>query len=133
MIRFLVVGIFSAVIDFGLTIILRNVGLSRPLAKTCGWVAGTITAYFINTKWTFNAQTSKKSGAAVALLYLTTFLVQLGLFQLLEAPLYALGLTKFWVDAIAFVIAQGVATAVNFVVQRLVVFKEPAAQEDSGA
>ncbi|MFI5504709.1 GtrA family protein [Corynebacterium kutscheri] len=121
--RFIGVGIISAIVDLGLTLILQSLGLHRQVAKGFGWVAGTATAYVLNSKWTFNTQTSTRSAIAVGLLYLSTFAVQNFLYWVTDSPLHALGLIGTPKDVVAFVIAQGVATITNFVVQRVFIFK----------
>ena len=122
--RFVAVGVLSAIVDFGLTLILTALGLQRSASKAVGWCAGTLTAYILNSKWTFNSKTSAKSTVAVAALYLSTFAVQNFLYWVLESPLQSLGLSDLAVDTAAFVIAQGVATVTNFVVQRMFIFND---------
>lgn len=62
-------------------------------------------------------------------LYALTFVLQVGIFTPLYPWLVSLGLgAEFmpkmnWAQLFGFVVAQGVATAVNFVVQRSVIFK----------
>ncbi|QPK79249.1 GtrA family protein [Corynebacterium lizhenjunii] len=121
--RFIIVGVISAVIDLGLTLFLDHLGLHRSGAKAVGWVFGTITAYLLNARWTFNSTTGGKTAAAVALLYLSTFAVQNFLYWAAEGPLIALGFTGTGKNVIAFVIAQGVATVTNFAIQRALIFK----------
>ena len=130
LVRFVVTGAGSGVLDFGLTYLLQAaVGLDPWLAKTIGFIVGTTTAYLINRRWTFNADGSKRQFASVMLLYGITFVLQVGIFTVLFPWLLSVGLgTEFlpkmsWAQLIGFVIAQGIATAVNFVVQRSVIFK----------
>jgi len=119
-IRFTVTGGFSAIVDFGLYVfLLKVVGLPVPVAKSIGFVAGTTTAYLINRRWTFQAPPSRARFLAVVALYATTFAVQVGINQLM---VHLLGEDPVPV-AVAFVVAQGTATVINFVVQRLVIFK----------
>ena len=114
-----------AVIDSGTTLLLDYVlGVPRGWAKAVGWVAGTTSAYFMNAKWTFNSKTSAKATVAVAILYLSTFAVQNILYKVVPMPLHSFELPKFVVDTISFVIAQGVATVTNFVMQRAFIFKQ---------
>ena len=61
---------------------------------------------------------------AVAILYLSTFAVQNILYKVVPMPLHSFELPKFVVDTISFVIAQGVATVTNFVMQRAFIFKQ---------
>ena len=84
---------------------------------------GTTTAYLINRRWTFRASASTRRFIAVVVLYAVTFALQVGLFSVLFTLLTAQGLGRLPVQIIAFVIAQGVATTVNFIVQRSVIFK----------
>ncbi len=119
-VRFIITGAGSAVLDFGLTLILQyGANLPEWLAKACGFVLGTTVAYLINRRWTFKAEPSTARFVAVVILYLVTFGAQVGIYTALshvwpETKLYSL---------FAFVIAQGIATVINFVVQRAVIFK----------
>ena len=85
--RFLVTGGFSAVVDFGLYVVLLpdRRACNADLAKTIGWIAGTTTAYLINRRWTFQAPPSTARLAAVWALYIATFVVQVGHQPLLPA------------------------------------------------
>ena len=121
--RFIITGGFSAIVDFGILVILMALGLGHTPAKAISFVAGTTTAYLINRRWTFRAAPSTRRFIAVVVLYAVTFALQVGLFSVLFTMLTAQGLSRFPVQIIAFVIAQGVATTVNFIVQRAVIFK----------
>lgn len=119
-IRFTVTGGLSAIVDFGLYLILLElVGLPVAVAKAIGFIAGTTTAYLINRRWTFQAPPSRARFLAVVALYATTFAVQVGINQLM---VHLLG-RQFLAVTTAFVVAQGTATVINFIVQRLVIFK----------
>lgn len=130
--RFIGVGVVSAIVDYGLLMLLMYFGMGRNLAKALSWCAGTLTAYFLNAKYTFNQKTSAKSTVAVAALYLSTFAVQNLLFWLLKGPLEAIGLEGTVMNTVAFVIAQGVATVTNFIVQRMFIFNDKTTVVEEG-
>lgn len=120
--RFVVTGGVSAVVDFGLLVAGMWLGLGPTPAKAISWVFGTLTAYAINSRWTFQSRGSRRTLVAVALLYGLTFALQVGTFAALFAPLeVAWGTTA--AQVVGFVIAQGLATLVNFVVQRVWIFR----------
>ena len=121
---FLIIGIGCAVIDFGITNTLdQALDVQRDLAKAVGWVFGTISAYVLNSKFAFNAKIDAKKASAVFILYATTFAVQMLLWRVTDEPLSSIGLQDSWKNAVSFVIAQGVATTTNFLLQRYWIFK----------
>ena len=124
LIRFVLTGGLSAVVDFGLLVALMNLaGLDHNTAKAISFVAGTTTAYLINRRWTFASDGSKRKFVAVVLLYGLTFVLQVGLFAVLYPWVLGLSGSQTIAQVVGFVIAQGVATTVNFVVQRRLIFR----------
>lgn len=118
--RFVVTGGASGVVDFGLyALLLTVVGMPVHLAKGIGFITGTTTAYLFNRRWTFKASPSRLRFAAVVALYAVTFTVQLSI----NGWLYTALPEQWWRVPLAFIVAQGTATVINFVVQRLVIFK----------
>ncbi len=124
LVRFVMSGGLAAVVDFGLLVVLMNLaGLDHTPAKALSFVAGTTTAYLINRRWTFKAEPSKRRFAAVVLLYGVTFILQVGLFAVGFPWLLGLSGSQTVAQVVGFVIAQGVATTVNFIVQRGLIFR----------
>jgi putative flippase GtrA len=118
-VRFTLTGGLSAVVDYSLYILGLALGLQREVAKSLSFIAGTTTAYLINRRWTFQAAPSRARFIAVVVLYAVTFAVQVGINRLLSLALA----DEWWRTPLAFVVAQGTATVINFVVQRAVIFK----------
>lgn len=121
--RFFLTGVLSAVVDYGLLQLFMLLGWGYGPAKAVSFVAGTLTAYALNRRWTFQAEPSRARFVATMGLYAVMFGVQWGLFMLLVPWFDAMGWPMFWSTTIGYVIAQGVATVTNFVVQRTVIFR----------
>lgn len=131
--RFVATGGLSAIVDFGSWTLLTLAGVDVSLAKAIGFVLGTTTAYLINRRWTFKATHSARRFIAVFLLYLITFFLNTGLTLAVLWLVQRYGpaeLPLIGAQVIAFVIGQGAATTVNFLVQRLVIFRIRAAASD---
>jgi putative flippase GtrA len=131
--RFVAIGAFCALVDFGiygglLTLWGLHVGggaeagLPFHAAKAISFICGTTTAYLLNRRFTFQSATKGRFGGFV-LLYATTFALNVGVNALMLAvlPEMPFRLTAAWV------VAQGTATVVNFVMLRTVVFRAPRA------
>ena len=128
--RFVAIGAFCALVDFGVYGgLLALFGLHTTggvdaggwfaVAKGISFICGTTTAYLLNKRFTFQATKGRFSG--FVLLYATTFALNVGVNALMLAvlPEMPFRLTAAWV------VAQGTATVVNFVMLRTVVFRAP--------
>lgn len=124
LIRFVLVGGVSAVVDFGIYQLLMHVfGLSYPVAKAISFVFGTLTAYALNRRYTFRAEPSWRRFAVTMSVYGVMFAVQWGLATLTTKVLLDHDLSLWLASSIGFVIGQGVATVTNFIVQRAFIFR----------
>lgn len=117
--RFILVGAACASIDFGCYWALLQLGVWVHLAKALSFVAGTTAAYLLNRRYTFNARGGAAQASGFALLYTITFFVNVGTNALMLQVLPAFRGEY----AVAWAIAQGTATVINFVTLRTVVFK----------
>jgi putative flippase GtrA len=121
LVRFVLIGGFCALIDAGVYALLLHFGLNANVAKGISFICGTTTAYFLNRRFTFAG--ARSGGASqvggFVLLYLVTFFVNVGVNALMLAVLPAFR----WQYALAWVIAQGIATLINFIMLRTVVFR----------
>jgi putative flippase GtrA len=118
--RFVLVGGLSALVDYGSYQALLAMGTWVHLAKAISFILGTTTAYLINRRWTFNSAGGTAPAMRFVLLYTVTFFVNTGVnaFMLYLLADFAGEKTVAWV------IAQGTATVINFVMLRLVVFRD---------
>jgi putative flippase GtrA len=118
--RFVAVGAVSALVDFGVYHGLLALDVWVHGAKAIGFILGTTTAYLLNRRFTFaTSDGGRKRFAGFVLLYGTTFVVNVGMNALMLAVLPQLSLRV----SLAWLIAQGTATVINFVMLRMVVFR----------
>jgi putative flippase GtrA len=132
--RFVLIGGFCALVDYGVYQGLLALGLWIHAAKAASFIVGTTTAFFLNRRFTFAAGNTGGLGqlGGFALLYTVTFFVNVGTNALVLHLLPESG----WRVTMAWVIAQGLATVINFVLLRTVVFRARpprAASGDGGA
>ena len=120
LLRFAAVGGLSALVDFGVLHLVMLTDAPSWLARAISFICGTTTAYFLNKRFTFGEAAGGRGRlAGFVLLYATTFAVAVGVYQL---ALYLLPDMAFK-TSLAWVISQGIATAINFVMLRTVVFR----------
>jgi putative flippase GtrA len=119
LVRFIMVGAVCALVDLGCYWALLQLGLWVHAAKALSFVAGTTAAYFLNRRFTFNARGGARQAGGFALLYTITFFVNVGTNALMLQLLPAFRGEYL----LAWVVAQGTATLINFVTLRAVVFK----------
>ena len=113
--RFLVAGFCAVGTDMGSYFLLLKV-LPHDYSKGISFLLGTIIAYFINKYWTFEKKTKSYGELGkFAALYLST----LGANVLVNRIV----LNLFQRTLLAFLLATGVSTILNFIGQKWWVFK----------
>lgn len=123
--RFVLIGGVSALVDLGVYLATFALGVNVHVAKGIGFVCGTTTAYLLNRRFTFATAGGKARLAGFMLLYGTTLTLNVSVNGLMltilprELPLQFL---------IAWAIAQGTATSINFIMLRKVVFRPRASR-----
>ena len=124
--KFAITGGISAVIDAGLTWIFQIALalLGNIEARSVGFFFGTLTAYLLNRRWTFRAQPSKRRFVMVALTYAITYAVNIVIYRW-AFPFFdhTLDWRSTYALVMAFILAQGTATVINFFVQRWLIFR----------
>jgi putative flippase GtrA len=131
LLRFALIGGFCALLDYGTYTGERALGMEASpwvnIARAISFIVGTTTAYFLNRKFTFSAGRKQGKGqvGSFVSLYTVTFFVAVGVNALMLAVL------PQWTfqPTLAWVISQGTATAINFVMLKWVVFREPKSEE----
>ena len=124
--RFLVVGSLTVLVDLVSYRLCLEIGLTVPLAKTIGFLGGTIFAYFVNRFWTFQSQSSHVALFKFLLLYLSTLLTNVGVNQIVfeAVPPGERG------QLFAFLVATSVSATLNFLGMKYIVFREKGALGD---
>lgn len=125
LLRFVVIGGGCALIDAGTyALLLGGFGWPSAVSKTISFILGTGTSYFVNRKLTFSGASTGNAGAkagAFAVLYTATFFVNLGTNELL---IYLFSAHLAWQFSLFWVIAQGTGTLINFVMLKLLIFRD---------
>ena len=118
--RFVAIGGFCALIDAGTySVLLGVLGWPTWLSKSISFILGTTASYLINRKFTFSGASTGNSTAkagAFAIVYTTTFFVNMGSNELLCRIFEA---HEAWQFGLFWVIAQGLGTLINFVMLKL--------------
>lgn len=125
--RFVVIGGGCALIDSGVYTLLLSVGLPYWLSKSISFILGTTASYLINRRFTFSGASTgntKAKAGGFALVYSVTFFVNVGTNQLMIALTPNVIATHTIKIAICWIIAQGVATLINFAMLKWVIFRD---------
>lgn len=118
--RFVLVGGLAAVLDYGSYRLLLLLDVPIDPAKAIGFVLGTTLSYLLNRSWTFEAAGRAHRVTPFVVLYVLTLGVNVAVnavgVRLLDGVTGRI--------TIAWLVAQGVASTLNFLGMRQVVFKD---------
>jgi putative flippase GtrA len=117
--RFVVVGLFAAVVDLCLYQLALHLGLWVHAARAASFICGTTVAYLLNRRWAFQTTGGTRQATGFGLLYSTTFCLIIGVNALALAVLPETD----WTTTAGWVISQGIGTLWNFIMLRTVVFR----------
>lgn len=129
LIRFGLIGVVCALVDYGLYMTLLSVDTPNWTARTLSFIAGTSCSYVLNRKLTFagaNTGNTRLKAGAFVLVYAVTFFVNIGtneaLFLTLPEFTFAYGAQVRW--TICWVVGQVLGTGINFVMLKWVIFRD---------
>lgn len=116
---FTLVGVLAAGVDFGTLWLLLQLGLIPPLSRAGSYVAGSTFAYYLNSYVTFSGNRSPAEKTRAAVSYLVCWSLAVGVNSLFRWWFDSMDNLVFW----AWFVSQGCATCVNYLLQRLWVFR----------
>jgi putative flippase GtrA len=122
--KFIVVGIFTVLIDFSIYQLILFYDLtSISYAKGISFITGTIFSYSVNKTWTFLHKSDYlRSSLKFIALYMTTLFLNININLLC---LDALGNFEYAIY-ISFIVATGSSALCNFLGMKIIVFKRRA-------
>ncbi len=119
MLRFLLVGLASNLINYAIYLLVRNVGASLMMASVAGYAAGLYNSYHFGRRWVFNDQQTQHGPAVLrfAMIYLVG---GAGMAVIIEGLDHLLGwdYRLTWFAGVAFAFAN------NFLGSKWFVFKK---------
>lgn len=119
-VKFNLVGVMNTLVDIGVFALLTAVGLNRYVAQVISYACGVLNSYLFNTLWTFKKE--KRRTAKEFILFvcvnIVSLLVSLGMLYAAEHYLHVQN------TLLQKLIATPVAMAVNFIGNKLFVFKK---------
>lgn len=116
--RFFLIGIGGAIVDYGTRWILLSLGVLPTLSRAGSYIAGSTFAYILNSKFTFNGNRSRTEIIRASIVYSLCFTLAVIVDWACRSAY-----TGAYYLQISWVVSQGVATVVNFLLQKLWVFK----------
>jgi putative flippase GtrA len=127
LVLFSIIGLLTVAIDFFiyLSIIFLDI-LPVSMAKTVGFLAGTLFAYFTNRFWTFSdVERISKSAVRFIIVYLFSLMANV----MINKSILWLCIDVRFSFQLAFFIATSVSACLNFIGMKFFVFAEPSKVE----
>jgi putative flippase GtrA len=118
MLRFLLVGLASNLINYAIYFLVRNIGASLVMASVAGYAAGLYNSYHFGRRWVFNQQ--KQHGAAVLRFAMIYLFGGVGMAVIIEGLDHLLGWDYRW----SWFAGAAFAFANNFLGSKWFVFKK---------
>lgn len=116
--RFFLIGVGGAIVDYGTRWILLSLGVLPTVSRAGSYIAGSTFAYYLNSRFTFGGNRSRPEMIRAALVYSLCF----ALAVIVDWACRTTYSGAYYLQ-LSWVVSQGVATVVNFVLQKLWVFK----------
>ena len=121
--RFIVIGVLSVLIDLTVYTLLTRLGLMWDVSKGISYVSGMIFGFIFNKLWTFQ---SARRSPAEPIIYVVLYTATLGV-NVLVNRLVILVISAWLplgaVKGLAFLVATGVCTVLNFVGLKWITFR----------
>lgn len=116
---FVIFGCIAAVVDYSAYRLLLAFDVLPSFARAGSYIAGSTTAFLLNRQWAFSGDGSRSEALRGTATYLVVFFVIVGSNWLF------LGVFDGWSGALfwAWFLSQGLGTSLNFLVQKLFVFR----------
>jgi putative flippase GtrA len=118
--KFIIVGIFSTFINYGLFYFLLNIfNINYLISSSLGFMAGVFGGFYLNKNWTYNDKNNQSKTLLWKYfsLYITSLLISL---IFLKITVDYIGLNAEIANLLSIVIT----TCVNFIGTKFVVFKK---------
>ncbi|GAA2336961.1 GtrA family protein [Saccharopolyspora halophila] len=122
--RFGIVGIGGAVVDYSSLRLLLVLGVWPDLARVFSFIIGSTTVYLVNRRWTFTSRRNAREVVSLSVVLAITFGLVVGVNAVARRALPE----SAWPITLAWAISQAVATTFNFLAQRSFVFRHAPGQ-----
>jgi len=120
--RFLVIGVLSVLTDLAVYLLLTGLGLQIHASKGISYISGMVVGFLGNKFWTFE---SSRRSVGEPITYVVLYAITLGVNVAVNALMLGLLAGVFspqGTKGLAFLVATGVTTVLNFLGMRFITF-----------